>query len=95
MTGTYCREKMSIIREIPTLNPSLEHLLKFSHRKSYNAKKIIIHEGDTSNSLYYITEGSVSVLAEGENGEEIILAHLNRGDFFGENDEACIKGTGR
>jgi CRP/FNR family cyclic AMP-dependent transcriptional regulator len=75
---------MSIIREIPALNPSLEHLLKFSHRKSYNAKKIIIHEGDVSNSLYYIIEGSVSVLAKGENGEEIILAQLNRGDFFGE-----------
>ncbi|HHJ35964.1 MAG TPA: cAMP-activated global transcriptional regulator CRP [Gammaproteobacteria bacterium] len=75
---------MSIVREIPTLNPSLEHLLKFSHRKSYGSKKIIIHEGDVSNSLYYIIEGSVSVQAESETGEEIILAQLNQGDFFGE-----------
>ena len=75
---------MSIVREIPTLSPSLEHLLKFSHRKSYSAKKIIIHEGDISNSLYYIIEGSVSVLAESETGEEIILGQLNQGDFFGE-----------
>jgi CRP/FNR family transcriptional regulator, cyclic AMP receptor protein len=75
---------MSIVREIPTLNPSLEHLLKFAHRKSYSAKDIIIHEGDISSSLYYIIEGSVSVLAESENGEEIILAQLNQGDFFGE-----------
>ncbi len=75
---------MSIIREIPKLNPSLEHLLKFSHRKAYKAKKIIIHEGDISNSLYYIIEGSVSVQAESETGEEIILAQLNQGDFFGE-----------
>ncbi|PCJ86930.1 MAG: cAMP-activated global transcriptional regulator CRP [Thiotrichaceae bacterium] len=75
---------MSIIREIPTLNPSLEHLLKFAHRKSYAAKKVIIHEGDVSSSLYYITEGSVSVQAESETGEEIILAQLNQGDFFGE-----------
>ena len=75
---------MSIVREIPTLNPSLEHLLKFTHRKTYAAKKIIIHEGDISNSLYYITEGSVSVQAENESGDEIILAQLNQGDFFGE-----------
>jgi len=75
---------MSIVREIPTLSPSLEHLLKFSHRKSYKAKEIIIHEGDVSSSLYYIIEGSVSVLAESETGEEIILAQLNKGDFFGE-----------
>ena len=75
---------MSIVREIPTLNPSLEHLLKFSHRKSYGAKEIIIHEGDVSSSLYYIITGSVSVLVESESGEEIILAQLNQGDFFGE-----------
>ena len=75
---------MTIIKEIPTLNPSLEHLLRFSHRKSYNAKSVIIHEGDVSSSLYYIIEGSVSVLAESESGEEIILAQLNQGDFFGE-----------
>ena len=75
---------MTIVKEIPKLNPSLEHLLKFSHRKSYNAKNVIIHEGDVSNSLYYIIEGSVSVLAESKSGEEIILAQLNQGDFFGE-----------
>ncbi len=75
---------MSTVREIPTLNPSLEHLLKFSHRKSYTAKEIIIHQGDVPSSLYYIIAGSVSVLAESESGEEIILAQLNQGDFFGE-----------
>lgn len=75
---------MSIIREIPKLNPSLERLLKFSHRKSYNAKETVIHEGDIPKSLYYIIEGSVSVMTESESGEQIILATLNKGDFFGE-----------
>ncbi len=84
MNETLPGTMMSIVREIPTLNPSLEHLLKFTHRKAYKAKKIIIHEGDVSSSLYYIIEGSVSVLAESETGEEIILAQLNQGDFFGE-----------
>ena len=75
---------MNIVREIPVLNPSLEHMLKLAHHKSYKAKKNIIHEGDVSSSLYYIIKGSVSVLAESETGEEIILAQLNQGDFFGE-----------
>jgi len=75
---------MNIIREIPRLNPSLENLLKHSHRKNYEAKNVIIHEGDVPDSLYYIIEGSVNVQAENENGDEIILAHLNVGDFFGE-----------
>ena len=81
---TLTAEIMSIVREIPTLNPSLEYLLKFARRMSYKAKKIIIDEGGVSSSLYYIIEGSVSVLAESETGEEIILAQLNQGDFFGE-----------
>jgi len=76
---------MSIIREIPKLNPSLENFLKHAHRKTFDARKIIIHEGDVSDSLYYIIEGSVNVQAENEAGDEIILAHLNEGDFFGES----------
>ncbi len=75
---------MSIIRDIPAPNPSLEKLLSHAHKKTLQAKKVIIHEGDDSESLYYIIEGSVSVQAESETGEEIILAHLNAGDFFGE-----------
>ena len=75
---------MSIVQEKKAPNPSLEYLLKHAHRKNYGAKKIIIHEGDASESLYYIIEGSVSVEAENESGDEIILAHLSQGDFFGE-----------
>lgn len=75
---------MSIIREIPRLNPSLEHLLKHAHRKNYRVKQVIIHEGDVPDTLYYIISGSVNVLAENELGDEIILAHLHQGDFFGE-----------
>ena len=75
---------MSIRREIPKLNPTLENFLEHSHHRSYDAKTVIIHEGDASNCLYYIIQGSVSVQAENETGDEIILAHLNDGDFFGE-----------
>lgn len=76
---------MSIIQEILTpTNPSLEKFLSHAHKKTHPAKKIIIFEGDDSESLYYIIEGSVSVQAESENGDAIILAHLSNGDFFGE-----------
>lgn len=75
---------MSIVRDIPKPNPSIEKFLSHSHKKTHPARKVIIHEGDDSKSLYYIIEGSVSVQAESESGEEIILAHLNPGDFFGE-----------
>ena len=75
---------MSLLPKIDKSNPSLELFLNHCHRKSYPAKKKIIHEGDAPHSLYYIIKGSVSVQTENEEGSEIILAYLNEGDFFGE-----------
>ncbi|HED33030.1 MAG TPA: cAMP-activated global transcriptional regulator CRP [Gammaproteobacteria bacterium] len=75
---------MSLLPKINTSNPSLELLLNHCHRKTYPAKKNIIHEGDEPHSLYYIIKGSVSVQTENDEGSEIILAYLNGGDFFGE-----------
>jgi len=75
---------MSKIPLVNETNPSLEKLLSNCHRKKYPAKKNIIHEGDQSDTLYYIIEGSVCVQAEDNDGGNIILAYLNAGDFFGE-----------
>lgn len=44
----------------------------------------IIRVGAPSSSLFFVIEGSVAVLMEGENGHEIVVAYLNRGEFFGE-----------
>jgi len=75
---------MSKIPLVNETNPSLEKLLSNCHRKKYPAKKNIIHEGDQSDTLYYIIDGSVCVQAEDNDGGNIILAYLNAGDFFGE-----------
>jgi len=75
---------MSKIPLVNETNPSLDKLLSNCHRKKYPAKKNIIHEGDQSDTLYYIIDGSVCVQAEDNDGGNIILAYLNAGDFFGE-----------
>ena len=62
----------------------MEIFLENCHQKEYPAKSIIIKEGDPSTELYYIIEGSVSVIVEDIKGREIVLAYLNPGDFFGE-----------
>ena len=67
--------------------PLVEHIKGFlaaSHRRSFKRNSTIILAGEDSNSLYYITKGSVTVLIEDESGREIIVAYLNEGDFFGE-----------
>ena len=73
-----------ILKKEPKSNPALENFLKHCHLKKYKKKTTIIHEGDASDSLFYIIEGSVSVVFEDEDGNELILAYLNAGDFFGE-----------
>jgi CRP/FNR family cyclic AMP-dependent transcriptional regulator len=67
-----------------TGNRSIDEFLKHCHRRHYPAKSVIIYAGDKPDALYYIIDGSVSVLIEDEDGHEIVLAYLNPGDFFGE-----------
>lgn len=71
-----------------TLNiPKREHIESFlavAHRRRYAKNSTIIVAGEQSKSLYYITEGSVTVFIEDDSGREIIVAYLNEGDFIGE-----------
>jgi len=42
----------------------LDIFLRSSHRRQYPAKTTIIHHGDVPETLYYVVEGSVSVVME-------------------------------
>lgn len=63
---------------------NIEDFLAASHRRHFKRNTMIIMAGEDSNSLFYLTKGSVTVLIEDESGREIIVAYLNEGDFFGE-----------
>ncbi len=73
-----------ITKVIPKNNPALDNFLRHCHTKKYATRSTIIHAGDDSETLYYIIDGSVSVVIEDEDCNEIVLAYLNPGDFFGE-----------
>ena len=73
-----------VTRIIPRVNRALDSFLHHCHIKKYAARTTIIHAGDESETLYYIIDGSVSVVIEDSDSNEIILAYLNPGDFFGE-----------
>ncbi len=70
--------------ELPMARSAIERFLSHCHRRRYPAKSLIIYAGDTPDALYYIMDGSVTVLMEDDEGREIVLAYLNKGDFFGE-----------
>lgn len=65
-------------------SPAIERFLTHCNRRRYPAKSVLIYAGDAPDVLYYIVDGSVTVLIEDEDGHEIVLSYLNAGDFFGE-----------
>ncbi|GAB6142211.1 cAMP-activated global transcriptional regulator CRP [Methylosoma difficile] len=64
---------------------AIEQLLYYCHKKAYPAKATIIRPGDKGNSLFFIIDGSVSILAEDDgSSRELVLAYLNKHEFIGE-----------
>jgi len=65
---------------------TVNRLLGFCKTYSLAKKSCIVRIGDIPDTLYYILEGSASVVVEDEDdmGHEIILAYLHPGDFIGE-----------
>lgn len=51
--------------------------------KVFNDGDLIIRQGDAGDFMYEILDGRVDVLQE-RGGEEVLLAVLDKGDFFGE-----------
>ncbi|HUU51674.1 MAG TPA: cyclic nucleotide-binding domain-containing protein [Candidatus Heimdallarchaeota archaeon] len=51
--------------------------------KVYNDGDVIVRQGEPGDCMYEILEGTVEVLRE-KNGQEVCLAVLSKGDFFGE-----------
>lgn len=52
--------------------------------RAYPKNTILISEGDLSDSMYLILAGRVKVYAGDENGHEVLINSLGRGDYFGE-----------
>ena len=61
----------------------IQRFLGHCHRKHVPAKSTIIRQGDPSRDLFYVISGAVSVRIEDEQGNELVLAYLNAGEFFG------------
>ena len=75
---------MSIVIPPPQEPAYLKPFLSFCHRRRYPTKTDIIHPGDPADILYYLIDGSVTIIIEDEDGKEIILTYLNKGEFIGE-----------
>jgi len=76
---------MSSLIQPPKQEPEyLKHFLSFCHRRRFPAKVDIIRPGDPADTLLYLVEGSVAIVLDDEDGHEMIITYLNKGEFIGE-----------
>lgn len=80
------REMQMLKPQLLQAIPNVEEFLRFCDVREYSNRTTILREGEQSDKLYLIMDGSVSVLVEDEQDEDhkMVVSYLNLGDFFGE-----------
>ena len=63
---------------------TIERFLLHSHRRRYPARTDVFRPGDPAGTLYYVINGSVSIIAEEEDDRELVLGYFGAGEFVGE-----------
>ncbi len=66
------------------ISPEIKQMLEAAHSKRFRTKGVIMREGEDADLLFYVLEGSITILMDNEDGNKLILAYLGPGEFFGE-----------
>ena len=70
---------------IPDLTPQdVEDLMARAVTRSFPRHAVIINEGDDTDAVYFIVSGMVKVFLADDDGNEVDIAMLKAGDYFGE-----------
>lgn len=64
--------------------PELDSLGERAEKVVFAAGETIVAEGDLADRFYVIARGEVAISKRSPEGEEVKLARLGRGQFFGE-----------
>ncbi|MEM1141818.1 MAG: cyclic nucleotide-binding domain-containing protein, partial [Pseudomonadota bacterium] len=66
--------------------PNVEEFLRYCEMREFPNRTTILREGELSDKLYLIVDGSVTVMVEDEQDgdHKMVVSYLNLGDFFGE-----------
>ena len=55
-----------------------------TRERAYPQNSVIVFEDDPGDAMYVVASGQVKVVLVGDDGREVILSVLGKGDFFGE-----------
>lgn len=83
-------------RTLHSLMPSagtIRRLLAHCHLRSYPARTDVFRPGDPAGTMYYVIDGSVSIIAQEDNGRELVLGYFGSGEFVGEMGLFVESGT--
>src|SRR5436190_11618771 len=64
--------------------PAINRFLSYCRVRTIPGKTVMIHAGDLPDVLYYIVDGCVVFFFKQKTAYEMVLAYLNKGQFFGE-----------
>lgn len=64
--------------------PAFQEMFRNGRRRRLPARHVVLAEGETPRTLYFILSGSVAVRLSNWHGQEVLLAYMHAGDFFGE-----------
>jgi ABC-type lipoprotein export system ATPase subunit len=53
-------------------------------RERYAPGAVILHEGTPPAEFYIVTRGQIEVLVQAADGDRLVVAHMGRGQYFGE-----------
>jgi len=77
-----------LLRNVPLFSMlpegQLQLLTRVLSRKAYPKNSTIIAAGDATDAMYIVVSGRLKVIMSDKEGQEVILAILNQGEFFGE-----------
>jgi len=77
-----------LLRNVPLFSMlsevQLQLLTQVLSRKAYPKNSTIIAAGDPTDAMYIVVSGRLKVVMSDKEGQEVILAILNQGEFFGE-----------
>lgn len=63
---------------------TIERFLAHCHRRRYPTRTDVFRPGDPAGTMYYVIDGSVSIIAEEDDDRELILGYFGKGEFVGE-----------
>jgi ATP-binding cassette, subfamily B, bacterial HlyB/CyaB len=93
----YERDLVSFLKQVSIFSvyqeEELNAILQSSTLKSLNAGEVLFNQGDHGDTFYVVYSGRIRVIMRDEDGKEINLGVLTKGDHFGES--ALITNTPR